>query len=75
MCKEFNVDKKIAIAIFSYPPDKGYTCNLDKDIDLPELETYDSKNDTAENRDSIVGQVYAQIMQIESRLLPCGKTV
>ena len=40
-----------------------------------ELETYDSKNDTAENRDSIVGQVYAQIMQIESRLLPCGKTV
>ena len=27
----------------------AYTCNLDKDIDLPELETYDSKNDTAEN--------------------------
>ena len=53
----------------------AYTCNLDKDIDLPELETYDSKNDTAENRDSIVGQVYAQIMQIESRLLPCRKTV
>ena len=53
----------------------AYTCNLDKDIDLPELETYDSKNDTAENQDSIVGQVYAQIMQIESRLLPCGKTV
>merc|ERR1712166_628510 len=24
------------------------------------------------NRDDIVGQIYAQIMQIESRLLPCG---
>ena len=35
----------------------AYTCNLDKDIDLPELETYESKNDTAENQDSILGQV------------------
>jgi len=50
----------------------SYTCNLDKDLDLPSLETYDAKNDTMENRDSLVGGVYAQIMQIESRLLPCG---
>ena len=50
----------------------SYTCNLDKDIDLPDLETYDALKDTVENRDDIVGQVYAQIMQIESRLLPCG---
>mmetsp|Transcript_9944 Transcript_9944/g.23564 ORF Transcript_9944/g.23564 Transcript_9944/m.23564 type:complete len:1396 (-) Transcript_9944:3161-7348(-) len=50
----------------------AYTCNLDKDIDLPDLETYNAQSDTAENRDNIVGQVYAQIMQIESRLLPCG---
>jgi len=50
----------------------AYTCNLDKDVDLPELETYDAKDDTAENRDSIVGKIYSQIMQIESRLLPCG---
>jgi len=50
----------------------AYTCNLDKDVDLPDLETYDAKNDTFENRDVIVGQVYSQIMQIESRLLPCG---
>ena len=50
----------------------SYTCNLDKDVDLPDLETYDAANDTAENRDAIVGQIYAQIMQIESRLLPCG---
>jgi len=50
----------------------AYTCNLDKDVDLPELETYDAKDDTQENRDDIVGKIYSQIMQIESRLLPCG---
>jgi magnesium chelatase subunit H len=51
----------------------AWTCNLDKDIpELPNLETYDASKDTPENRDDIVGKVYAQIMQIESRLLPCG---
>lgn len=51
----------------------AWTCNLDKDIpELPDLETYSAADDTPENRDDIVGKVYAQIMQIESRLLPCG---
>jgi len=51
----------------------AWTCNLDKDIkDLPSLENYEAKNDNQERRDDIVGKVYAQIMQIESRLLPCG---
>jgi len=51
----------------------AWTCNLDKDIDdLPSLEGYDAKNDTKERRDEITGKVYSQIMQIESRLLPCG---
>ena len=50
----------------------AYTCNLDKDCDLPDLETYDASSDTPEGRDDIVGAVYAEIMQIESRLLPCG---
>merc|ERR1711966_634920 len=50
----------------------AYTCNLDKDVDLPPLEGYDAKNDTLERRDEIAGKVYSQIMQIESRLLPCG---
>ncbi|KAL7549160.1 hypothetical protein ACHAWF_012422 [Thalassiosira exigua] len=51
----------------------AYTCNLDKDIDdLPDLETYDAKNDNLERRDDIAGKVYSQIMQIESCLLPCG---
>ncbi|CAB9509996.1 chelatase subunit ChlH, chloroplastic [Seminavis robusta] len=50
----------------------AYSCNLDKDVDLPALDSYDAKGDTAERRDDIVGQVYSEIMQIESRLLPCG---
>jgi len=51
----------------------AWTCNLDKDIpDLPSLDGYDAKNDTKERRDDITGKVYSQIMQIESRLLPCG---
>ena len=51
----------------------AWTCNLDKDIDdLPDLDGYDAKNDSAERRDDIVGKVYSEIMQIESRLLPCG---
>ena len=39
---------------------------------LPILETSVASSDTPENRDDIVGKVYAQIMQIESRLFPCG---
>jgi len=51
----------------------AWTCNLDKDIpELPNLEGYDAANSTFEERDDIVGKVYSQIMQIESRLLPCG---
>jgi magnesium chelatase subunit H len=48
------------------------TCNLDKDItDLP-LETDDAKDLTIEGRDLVVGKVYRRLMEIESRLLPCG---
>jgi len=48
------------------------TCNLDKDIkDLP-LENDDAKNLTLDERDIVVGKVYRRLMEIESRLLPCG---
>jgi magnesium chelatase subunit H len=60
-------------AIVSAIVSTAWTCNLDKDIkDLPSLETYNAAGDTKEQRDDIVGKVYSQIMQIESRLLPCG---
>jgi len=49
--------------------DKCRLVNLDKDIELPDR---DAKDMTAEERDTIVGQVYIKLMEIESRLLPCG---
>ncbi|MBW4622069.1 MAG: magnesium chelatase subunit H [Cyanosarcina radialis HA8281-LM2] len=49
--------------------DKCRLVNLDKDIDLPST---DAKDMTAEQRDALVGLVYKQLMEIESRLLPCG---
>ena len=47
------------------------TCNLDKDINLPSEEE-DCKDLSQEQRDEVVGKIYAKIMEIESRLLPCG---
>ena len=44
-------------------------CNLDKDIDLTEE---DASTLDLEGRDALVGAVYRQLMEIESRLLPCG---
>merc|ERR1719379_2045125 len=46
-------------------------CNLDKDVELPDDE-YDSAELSLEERDNLVGKVYQKIMEIESRLLPCG---
>jgi len=47
------------------------TCNLDQDCNLPgeEAQAKDIEN---EERDNIVGRVYQKLMEIESRLLPCG---
>ncbi|MCM0588858.1 MAG: magnesium chelatase subunit H [Gloeotrichia echinulata CP02] len=49
--------------------DKCRMVNLDKDINLPES---DAKDISADERDNIVGSVYRKLMEIESRLLPCG---
>ncbi|CAM9213486.1 unnamed protein product [Chrysoparadoxa australica] len=47
-------------------------CNLDKDIkDLPS-DDVDCKAMSLDERDTIVGKVYRRLMEIESRLLPCG---
>ncbi|KAM7505460.1 hypothetical protein LguiB_004364 [Lonicera macranthoides] len=43
-------------------------CNLDKDVDLPD----EGSEISAKERDLVVGKVYSKIMEIESRLLPCG---
>lgn len=44
-------------------------CNLDKDVELPEV---DASELDLDGRDGVVGAVYRQLMEIESRLLPCG---
>lgn len=44
-------------------------CNLDKDVSLPEG---DAKDISDEERDLVIGNVYRKLMEIESRLLPCG---
>ena len=44
-------------------------CNLDKDVNLP---TQDASDLSLDERDLFVGNVYKQLMEIESRLLPCG---
>lgn len=48
------------------------SCNLDKDIkDLPD-ESFNAKDLSEDERDTVVGKVYRRLMEIESRLLPCG---
>jgi len=49
--------------------DKCRLVNLDHDIALPEK---DASELTSEERDTLVGLVYKKLMEIESRLLPCG---
>ncbi len=56
--------------------DKSIQLNLDKDIpELGDAEALKATMQTpeAENeRDTVVGSVYRKLMEIESRLLPCG---
>ncbi|NET32345.1 MAG: magnesium chelatase subunit H [Cyanothece sp. SIO1E1] len=57
-----------AVPILNAIADKCRIVNLDKDIELPEAD----QALTAEERDTLVGKVYIRLMEIESRLLPCG---
>ena len=49
--------------------DNARLVNLDKDVDLPEM---DGKDMSKDERDTLVGKIYIKLMEIESRLLPCG---
>jgi magnesium chelatase subunit H len=62
-------DSGRGIPIVNSIMDKCRIVNLDKDINLPET---DAKDMNADERDNIVGNVYRKLMEIESRLLPCG---
>ena len=62
-------DSGRGIPIVNTIMDKCRIVNLDQDVHLPDSDAQDL---TAEQRDHIVGQVYQRLMEIESRLLPCG---
>ena len=58
-----------AIQIANTIVETARQCNLDRDVDLPEE---DAAELTLDDRDSIIGNCYQKLMEIESRLLPCG---
>ncbi|MDZ8136812.1 MAG: magnesium chelatase subunit H [Nostoc sp. DedQUE04] len=62
-------DSGRGVSIVNSIMDKCRIVNLDKDIDLPET---DARDMSIDDRDNIVGNVYRKLMEIESRLLPCG---
>jgi magnesium chelatase subunit H len=62
-------DSGRGVSIVNSIMDKCRIVNLDKDINLPET---DARDMSAGDRDNIVGNVYRKLMEIESRLLPCG---
>ncbi|MBO0351645.1 magnesium chelatase subunit H, partial [Phormidium pseudopriestleyi FRX01] len=62
-------DSGRGVAIVNTIMDKCRLVNLDQDINLPDKDAIEL---TPEERDNVVGQVYRKLMEIESRLLPCG---
>jgi magnesium chelatase subunit H len=56
-------------AIVNSIMDKCRIVNLDKDIALPDQ---DAQTLSSGERDTLVGLVYKKLLEIESRLLPCG---
>ncbi|MEL7314371.1 MAG: magnesium chelatase subunit H, partial [Cyanobacteria bacterium J06559_3] len=62
-------DNGRAIQIVNAIIETARQCNLDRDVQLPDI---DANEMSAEDRDTLVGKIYIKLMEIESRLLPCG---
>lgn len=62
-------DSGRGIQIVDTVMDQARIVNLDKDIAFPEKS---AKELSQEERDTVIGLVYKKLMEIESRLLPCG---
>jgi magnesium chelatase subunit H len=58
-----------AIQIVNTIMDKARICNFENDVELPDT---DASSMNMEERDNMVGAIYRRLMEIESRLLPCG---
>ncbi|MEM9482508.1 MAG: magnesium chelatase subunit H [Cyanobacteria bacterium P01_F01_bin.116] len=59
-----------AISIVNAIIEKARQVNLERDVALPDVE--DASEISKEERDTLVGKIYIKLMEIESRLLPCG---
>ncbi|MBE9157747.1 magnesium chelatase subunit H [Nodosilinea sp. LEGE 06152] len=64
-----NKESGRAVQIVNAIIETARICNLDRDVVLPEGDTGELSN---EERDNLVGKIYIKLMEIESRLLPCG---
>ena len=62
-------DNGRAVQIVNAIIETARQCNLDRDVPLPES---DGNEMSADDRDTLVGKIYIKLMEIESRLLPCG---
>ena len=62
-------DSGRGVAICATIVEKAKQCNLEEDCALPTEEVAELE---ADERDNVVGRVYQKLMEIESRLLPCG---
>ena len=62
-------DSGRAIQIVNAIVETARVCNLDRDVSLPEI---DASEVSTDDRDTLVGKIYIKLMEIESRLLPCG---
>ena len=62
-------DSGRAIQIVNAIVETARQCNLDRDVELPDI---DAGEMSADERSNLVGKLYIKLMEIESRLLPCG---
>jgi magnesium chelatase subunit H len=62
-------DSGRAVQIVNAIVETARVCNLDRDVELPEI---DASELSADDRSNLVGKIYIKLMEIESRLLPCG---
>jgi magnesium chelatase subunit H len=62
-------DSGRAVQIVNAIVETARVCNLDRDVELPEI---DASELSARRSHNLVGKIYIKLMEIESRLLPCG---
>jgi magnesium chelatase subunit H len=62
-------DSGRAVQIVNAIVETARQCNLDRDVELPKI---DASEMSPDDRSNLVGKIYIKLMEIESRLLPCG---